>query len=122
MANPQVEAILAFRALPKFRCTEPQFRSLTPPPPEVAEPLERTVNDCATELASLLERGAPSRQLVATIENSLRSVERPYALEDRQYLAHYYAELAALAGVKVGWFLKGWLHGITLAFLLRIFR
>lgn len=113
---------MAFRAVPKFRCTEPDFRIINPPPPEVAEPLERAVNDCATHIAALLQRGAFSKELVATIEKSLRSVERPFDTEDREYLAYYYNELATLAGVKVGPFLNGWLYGFTLALLLRIFR
>jgi len=113
---------LAFRAVPKFRCTEPAFRNINPPPPEVAEPLEHAVNHCATHIAALLERGASSTEVVATIEKSLRSVERPFDAEDRKYLAYYYNELAILAGVKVGPFFDGWRYGFTLALLLRIFR
>lgn len=92
---------------------------LNPSPAAVTNPLEHAVNSCATDVAHLLEQGAPPKEIVATVKRSLYSVDKPFDTEDKEYFAYYYSELAGLAGVNVGPILNGWLYGFPLAFLLR---
>ena len=121
MSSEQAAAVLAFRARPKFRCTEPQFRILNPSPSSVTAPLEQAINACASALAQMLERGASQQELKAEIKRSLYSVAKPFDTEDKEYFAYYYSELGDLVGVKVGPILSGWLYGFPLALLLRLF-
>lgn len=63
--------------------------------------MEVALNQCATDLSSLVQRGAQSAQFKSCIAASLRSVEKPFDTEDREYLC-YYNQLGQYVGIKVG--------------------
>ncbi|NJA06648.1 DUF4844 domain-containing protein [Methylomonas sp. UP202] len=118
-ANSMLAALAAFRETKKFRCTEPEFRLINPSPASVTQPMVVALNECATDLSVLVQLGAPPAQLKACIAASLRSVEKPFDTEDREYLCFYYNQLGQYVGVKVGPLLNRWLYGYLLSTLLR---
>lgn len=118
-ANDMLAALATFRDTKKFRCTEPEFRLINPSPVSVTQPMEVALNQCATDLSSLVQRGAHPAQFTACIAASLRSVEKPFDTEDREYLCYYYNQLGQCVGVKVGPLLNRWLYGFLLSTLLR---
>jgi hypothetical protein len=81
--------------------------------------MEVALNQCATDLSSLVQRGAQPAQFKSCIAASLRSVEKPFDTEDREYLCYYYNQLGQCVGVKVGPLLNRWLYGFLLSTLLR---
>ncbi len=81
--------------------------------------MEVALNQCATDLLSLVQRGAQPARFKACIAASLRSVEKPFDTEDREYLCYYYNQLGQCVGVKVGPLLNRWLYGLLLSTLLR---
>ena len=120
-ANTMLAAIAAFRNIKKFRCIEPEFRLINPPPASVTQPMVAALNECATDLSLLVQRGAQPAQIRACIATSLRSVEKPFDTEDREYLCFYYNQLGQCVGVKIGPLLNRWLYGYLLSTLLRFF-
>lgn len=114
-------ALAAFRDTEKFQCKEPEFRLINPSPASITQPMVAALDQCATDLSSLVQRGAPQAQLKACIATSLRSVEKPVDTEDREYLCFYYSQLGQCVGVKVGPLLNRWLYGYWLSTLLRFF-
>ncbi|NOV29558.1 DUF4844 domain-containing protein [Methylomonas sp. ZR1] len=120
-ANNILAALAAFRDTKKFQCTESEFRLINPSPASITQPMEVALDQCATDLSSLVQRGAPQAQLKACIAASLRAVEKPFDTEDREYLCFYYSQLGQCAGVKVGSLLNRWLYGYWLSTLLRFF-
>jgi len=81
--------------------------------------MEIALNQCATDLSSLVQRGSQPVQFKACIAASLRSIEKPFDTEDREYLCYYYNQLGQCVGVKVGPLLNRWLYGLLLSTLLR---
>lgn len=120
--NEILDALKTFRDTPKFRCTEPQFRILSPSPASVTQPLEKALNDCASELSSNIKRGAPPELLKSCIAASLKSVQKPFDTEDREYLAYYYNQLGQCVNIEVGSMINRWLYGFLLSTLLRLFN
>jgi hypothetical protein len=118
-ANDMLAALAAFRDTKKFQCAEPEFRLINPSPASVTQPMEVALNRCATDLSSLVQRGAQPAQFKACIAASLRSVEKPFDTEDREYLCYYYNQLGQCVGIKVGPLLNQWLYGFVLSALLR---
>jgi len=121
-ASVVLTALAEFRAKPKFRFTEAQFRLLNPSPESVTAPLVAALDGCASQLSSLVESKAPSSALRQAISRSLRSVDKPTDTEDREYLAYYYHELGQMVGVSIAPVLNTWLYGPFLGFLLRVFN
>jgi len=120
--NEILDALKAFRDTPKFRCTEPQFRILNPSPASVTQPLETALNDCASELSSLIKRDAPPEHLKSCIAASFKSVQKPFDTEDREYLAYYYNQLGQCVNIEVSSIINRWLYGFLLSTLLRLFN
>lgn len=116
------QALAAFRATPKFRCAEPQFRILNRSPASVTQPLEAALNQCADDLSSLVKGGARPAELETRIAVLLRFVEKPNDTEDREYFAYYVNQLGQCVGVNVGPLLNRWLYGNVLSTLLRVFN
>ncbi len=117
--NAMLAALAAFRETKKFRCAEPEFRLINPSPASVTQPMEAALNQCATDLSALVQYGAQPAQLKACIADSLRSVEKPFDTEDREYLCYYYNQLGQCVGIRVGPLLNRWLYGFLLSTLLR---
>ena len=121
-ASDMLAALAAFRDTKKFQCTEPEFRLLNPSLPSVTQAMEVALNQCATDLSSLVQCGMEPGQFTACIAASLRSVEKPFDTEDREYLCYYYNQLGQCVGVKVGPLLNRWLYGFLLSKLLQFSR
>ena len=114
-------ALTEFANTPKFKCQEPPFQYLNPSPRTVTQPLETALNRCASELCQLVQRDRSSGEPRRCISRSLRSVEKPFDTEDREYLLYYYNELAHMVGIRIGLLLNSWLYGFLLAVLLQLF-
>lgn len=119
-AHDMLVALATFRDSKKFLCAEPEFRLINPSPTSVTQPMEVALNQCATDLLSLVQHGAQPVQFKACISASLRSVEKPFDTEDREYLCYYYNQLGQCVGIKVGPLLNRWLYGVLLSALMRL--
>jgi hypothetical protein len=119
--NNVLQALASFRAASKFLCTEPEFRHLNPSPASVTQPLEATLNQCATDLSLLVQADAPPAKLKKCIAASLYSVEKPFDTEDREYFAYYFNQLGQCVGLNIGHLLNEWLYGFVLSKMLRLF-
>lgn len=117
-----VRALVEFRNATKFRCTEPPFRLLNPPPSSTSAPLISALDKCTEDLMGLLRQNAPEGKLRAMIAASIRSVKKPFDTEDREYFAYYYSELGRIVGVNVSRTLNWWMYGPFLALLIGLSR
>jgi Domain of unknown function (DUF4844) len=117
-----IRALVEFRQATKFRCTEPPFRLLNPSPISTTAPLVVALEQCAENLEGLLRQNAARGKLRATIASSIRSVEKPFDTEDREYFAYYYGELGRIVGVNVSRTLNSWMYGPFLALWINFSR
>src|SRR3569833_2809195 len=106
--------LASFQASLKKQRTEQKPRAPSHARAATAEPLEATLDRCASDLASLVKSGASPAELRMCIQTSLRSVEKPFDKEDREYLAHHYDQLGKCVGVDMDSLLSRWLHGYLL--------
>ena len=116
-----IAALTTFAETPKFRCQEPQFNYLNPSPRAITQPLEAALNQCAINLRLQVQRDGGSGEFRRCISKSLRSVQKPFDTEDREYLLFYYDQLAQIVGIRIGLLLNSWLYGFPLALLLQLF-
>src|SRR3569623_234179 len=106
--------LASFQAALNFQRAEPEPRAPRHARAATAEPLEATLDRCASDLASMVKSGASPAELRMCIQTSLRSVEKPFDKEDREYLAHLYDQLGKCAGGVMDSLRCRWLHGYLL--------
>ena len=83
--------------------------------------METALNQCAVDLCLRAQRDSKPAEFRRCISKSLRSVEKPFDTEDREYLLYYYDQLAQIVGIRIGLLLNSWLYGLPLALLLQLF-
>ncbi len=114
----RIEAIEAFRATPKFRCTEPEFAYLKPSPDSVFLQARRTLEKCIEQVIGALQTEKRPEDIRSLIAKAVLEVEKgDLDTEDREYVAFYFHKLGTLAGINVAFTVNRWLYGWPLALL-----